>query len=101
MIVEFQGRDLPEHHLMITGDVQIWVHKDKNKVTQIMVFGGFERKYADIIGLGCTLADIERLLRTGWYEDLDAYFLNGVPGICFQHVDEDDGYSGDDDDDDK
>ena len=81
--------------VLMCGDVQIWVHKEKDAVTQILVEGSFKGKFAGIIGIGSTLSDVQNLLHLEWYDDLDATHLKGVPGICFELVDTDDEYDWD------
>lgn len=88
LVDEFTIEDLDDHYIFVAGDVQIWMNKAQNKVTQIMVFGDFKGRYAGVIGVGSTLEDVESILKKDWYEELDAYFIKDVPGICFQLTDD-------------
>ncbi|GHU74117.1 hypothetical protein FACS1894188_01410 [Clostridia bacterium] len=90
IVDEFEIEDLPVSSVVVCGDVKIWVNKEKNTVTQISVYGSFEGKYADKIGIGSSLDDVTNLLHSGWTEDLYVYFINGVQGMCLEHGDTED-----------
>lgn len=61
----------------------VWIDKEQDKVTQILVNNGFKGESAGLIGLGSTLNDIKRLLNRSYYEELYVYYIEGVSGICF------------------
>lgn len=84
MIEEFEVNDLPSCEVMVCKDVMIWVNKEKDVATQILVYGDFMGKYKDKIGLGSTLTDVQNLLNVTWHEDLDTYVLDDAPGMCFE-----------------
>lgn len=84
LMEDYQVEDLGEAWLVGGGDVQIWINKKKNAAYQIMVFGGFQGKFADTIGIGSTLGDVKEHLNLEWHDELDATVLDTVPGICFQ-----------------
>lgn len=91
IMTEFELDQRNDAYVMIAGDVQVWVDKKTNQATQILVENGFKGKYAGSIGLGSTLNEVKKALNKNWYEELDVYFIEGVPGICFSLED-----SGDD-----
>ena len=77
-------KHLPAHDLYVGGDIQIWLHRATNCITQIMAYGFFAGKFADRFGIGSYLCDIEDYLREKASEKLDTYLFTSVDGICFQ-----------------
>lgn len=72
--------------VLTCGDISFWVDKEKDSCFQILVESDFQGKYDGKIGVGSTLSDINSL-GLEWYENLDAYFIKGVHGICFELAD--------------
>ena len=87
---DFLVKQLPEHDLYIGGDIQIWLHRATNYVTQIMAYGSFGGKFADRFGIGSYLCDIEDCLRERASNELGTYLFSSVDGICFELNDIDD-----------
>ena len=87
---DFLIKYLPEHDLYIGGDIQIWLHRATNCVTQLMAYGSFDGKFADRFGVGSYLCDIEDYLREKANEELGIYLFSSVDGICFELHDIDD-----------
>lgn len=83
---DFEIEELDNSFIIICADVKLWIDKDSEKCTQILVQKDFKGKYHGSIGIGSTLADINRL-GLEWYEDLDAYFIRDIEGICFEIAD--------------
>ncbi|MBB3907321.1 hypothetical protein [Anoxybacteroides rupiense] len=78
-----------ERVTVIIGDcIMFWIDKETNTVTQISVYGDFRGTFKNVIGIGSTLADVERYIGR-WEEELDVYILPDDPGICFELRDED------------
>ena len=86
IVKDFEIRDLEEYSVITCGNVRIWVNNDTDKASQILVKNGFEGKYDNKIGLGSTLNDIVNM-GYEWYEELDAYFIRGIDGFCFELAD--------------
>jgi len=74
--------------IVVCDNIQFWIKNETKKCKQILVTGDFSGKFNDIIGIGTTLDDIEKL-GYEWYDDLDAYFIKGIDGICFELADTD------------
>jgi hypothetical protein len=74
--------------VIIEDCIKFWIDKETNTVTQISVYGDFQGKFKNVIGIGSTLADIERYIGR-WEEELGVYILPDYPGICFELRDED------------
>jgi len=72
--------------VLICGDISFWVDREKDSCYQILVENDFQGRYDNKIGLGMTLSEINAL-GLEWYEDLDAYFIKDVSGICFELAD--------------
>lgn len=77
-------KHLPAHDLYVGGDIQIWLHRATDYVTQIMVYGSFGGKFADRFGVDSYLCDIEDYLREKANRRLDTYLFTSVGGICFE-----------------
>lgn len=84
IVGEFEIRDLADYEVIVCADIKIWVSKERDEATQILVQGGFKGKYMDMIGLGSTLTDVQNLLKATWHEDLDTYVIDDAPGMCFE-----------------
>lgn len=84
IITEYEIEDRDISNVLICGDVMVWIDKKKNRTTQILVYGTFQGKYEDKIGIGSTLADVENSLHTTWHENLDSYLLDHVSGMSFE-----------------
>lgn len=89
VISDFEIEHIETSSVFICGDVRIWVDKEMDRCTQILVKNGFKGKYNNKIGLGMTLTDINKM-GWEWYEDLDAYFIKEISGICFELADAED-----------
>ncbi len=76
--------NLQNCYVLQSENIKIWISKEEDKVTQILVENEFKGKYKNVISIGSTLQDIQNQLNLNWYEDLDCYFLDGVDGICFE-----------------
>lgn len=87
---DFLIKHLPEHDLYIGCDIQIWLHRAANYVTQIMAYNCFDGKFADRFGIGSYLCDIEDYLGEKASEELGSYFFRSAEGICFELDDIDD-----------
>jgi hypothetical protein len=87
---DFSIKHLPAHDLYVGGDIQIWLHRATNCVTQIMVYDSFGGKFANRFGIGSYLCDIEKYLGEKASEKLDTYLFTSVKGICFELRDIDD-----------
>ena len=83
-IKNFKTRDLPDYTLIVCANAKVWVSKEKDAATQILVFGDFRGKYAGCIGIGSTLFDVRSRLGQSWHDDLDVYVLDKVPGMAFE-----------------
>ena len=94
-IKDFETRDLPDYTLIVCTNVKIWVSKEKDAATQILVFGDFQGKYAGCIGIGSTLSDVRAWLGQSWHDDLDVTILDKVPGMGFELGSSDDEYEWD------
>jgi len=77
-------RELPTHYIFHSENIKIWISKEEDKVTQILVEKKFKGKYNGFIGIGSTLKEIYNKLKINWYEDLDCYYLENTDGICFE-----------------
>ncbi len=60
-----------------------WIDKSQTSVTQIMVFGEYDGKFLEKIGIGSTLSDLNHL-GIGWIKEDYIYKLPEYPGICFE-----------------
>ena len=95
LVKEYDVRDLSVCDVIECGDVRIWIDRKTDSAIQILVEGEFKGKYADKIGIGSTLTDVKNLLNASWHEDLDAYYIDGVEGMCLELGDTDDEYDWD------
>ena len=86
---DFKIEDGETCDILMCGDIRFWVDKEKDSCFQILVEGDFTGKYDNKIGLGTTLKDINKM-GLEWYEDLDAYFIKGIDGICLELGDTED-----------
>ena len=86
---DFEIDDRETCDVLMCGDISFWVDKEKDSCFQILVEGDFTGKYDNKIGLGATLDDINKM-GLEWYEDLDAYFIKGIDGICLELGDTED-----------
>jgi len=71
---------------IIYKNFRFWIDKITQTVEQISVTGNFKGKFANKIGIGSSLADIEKQIGQ-WDEDLDVYILPNHKGICFELAD--------------
>lgn len=69
-------------------DAKFWID-NSDIVFQIAVYGNFEGKFLNRIGIGSTLADVEEYVGK-WEESLDVYTLIDYKGICFELKEEED-----------
>lgn len=88
---EYNVDDREDYTVLVCDDVWIWVNKERDAATQILVCDGFAGKYAGCIGIGSTLSDVKRMLNVDWHDELDVFVLNDAPGMCFE-LDEMDEY---------
>lgn len=62
--------------------VDLWVRE--GIVDQIMVHDGYRGKLMDTIGLGSTIADIERQIGPVEEDEGDNLVIRDLPGLCFE-----------------
>ena len=62
--------------------VDLWVKE--GIVEQIMVYDGYRGKLMETIGLGSTIADIERQIGAVEEDEEDNLVIRGFPGLCFE-----------------
>ncbi len=60
-----------------------FISVDNNRVFQISVGNKFDGKFLGKIGIGSTLADIEKYVGK-WEEELDMYILPDYKGVSFE-----------------
>lgn len=54
---DYTEESLANHYTITTKNIKFWIFKEKNIVTQIMVFGSYNGKFKDSIGIGSTISD--------------------------------------------
>lgn len=69
------ARDLPDCTLYHGEDVEIWVDKKEEIITQVLVYGGFAGTFEERFGIGSFLSEIEEYMGQSAYEELCAYYL--------------------------
>lgn len=74
--------------VIIADNAKFWFDS-KKQLFQIGVTRGFSGKYNKSIGIGDTLADLQRKVGP-FYEEGDDYLVKGVQGIAFELGDTDD-----------
>ena len=74
----------PDLDLIIykTDSVSFWVKK--GFITQIMAHGNYEGKLFDLIGIGSTINDIEKLIDPVDEDNEDNLIIEGIKGLCFE-----------------
>ncbi len=77
-------RDLPDFYVVESENISIWISREEDKVTQILVENEFKGKYNNFIGIGTSLKEIHEKFGINWFEDLDCYFLENLDGMCFE-----------------
>ncbi|GGH61400.1 hypothetical protein GCM10008014_36800 [Paenibacillus silvae] len=81
---DFTEESLAHHYtITTTKNIKFWIAKEKNIVTQIMVFGSYNGKFEDSIGIGSTISDLRQIGMNYSKEDY-IYTLPDYPGICFE-----------------
>lgn len=80
---------LDNHFTLTIKDLKFWLLRDKDMVSQIMVFGNYGVKFMDKVGVGSTLSDLEEH-GIKWTKEDYVYILPDYPGICFELEDIDD-----------
>jgi len=83
IVKDFEIKNLKSVFVVVCDDVKLWIDNETMKCTQILVTGDFTGKFNNKIGLGMTLGEIEKL-GYEWYEDLYAYFIKDIDGICLE-----------------
>lgn len=81
---EFVMKDLPNHQLLIGGDVRIWIDRERRTVTQILVHNSFSGRFERKFGIGTFLSEMEKALGEETYEESDAFFFPSHNGVCFE-----------------
>jgi len=76
--------ELPNFYVIQSENIKIWINKEEDKATQILVEKEFKGKYNEFVGIGTTLEDIYNKFNINWYEDLDCYYLENINGIGFE-----------------
>ena len=89
IVKDFEIDERSGAFVVVCEDVKLWIDNETMKCTQILVTGDFTGKFNNIIGIGSTLGDIVKL-GYEWYDDLFAYYIKGIDGICFELADIDD-----------
>lgn len=84
IVKDFNVNDLSDCYIIECDDVDIWVNKEKDKVTQILVKDTFAGLYAGTIGIGSTLADVKDKLQMSWHDEYDVYILDEAEGMGFE-----------------
>ncbi|WP_240422125.1 hypothetical protein [Paenibacillus periandrae] len=74
---------LDNHFTLTFKDMKFWVLRDKDMVSQIMVFGEYDGKFLDKIGIGSTISDLNKH-GIKWAKEDYVYILPDYPGICFE-----------------
>ena len=69
-------------------NAEFWITSD-NKLHQITVWGDFEGKYKEIIGIGSTLQDVKKYVGN-YNEENFIYGVENDEGICFELGDTED-----------
>jgi hypothetical protein len=81
--MEFKNiREVYDPDKVETELIDFWFNKS-NTVSQIMVKPGFSGKFRNEIGIGNSLAEIEKNIGEV-YEVLDTYQIKGIKGVCFE-----------------
>jgi len=86
---DYTEESLANHYTITTKNIKFWIFKEKNIVTQIMVFGSYNGKFKDSIGIGNTISDLRKIGIKYSKEDY-IYTLPDYSGICFELEDIDD-----------
>ena len=55
--------NLQNCYVLQSKNIKIWINKENDKVTQVLVEDKFKGKYKDVIGIGSTLQDIQNKLK--------------------------------------
>lgn len=87
--IGFVEEELDNHYTLTTKDIKFWVEKEQEIITQVTVFGEYERKFLGKIGIGSRLSDLNDL-DIRWEKEDYVYKLPDYPGICFELEDIDD-----------
>jgi hypothetical protein len=85
----FKREELNQYITLQAIDVEIWIDKIDEKVTQIMACDKFEGEFLGEIGIGDCLGDLLKLGVRYKYIDY-VYELPDFPGICFELEDVED-----------
>lgn len=64
----FATSDLPNYTLYQGKDVEIWVDKKDEVITQVLVYGSFAGTFEGRFGIGSFLSEIEEYTGQGSYE---------------------------------
>lgn len=87
--INFIEAELENHYTLTTKNIKFWVEKEQKVITQITVFGEYEGKFLEKIGIGSSLSDFN-VLDIKWVKEDYVYKLPDYPGICFELEDVDD-----------
>jgi len=75
---------LSEAYILKGRDINVWINKSTNCVTQIMVFGEFKGKLMNEFGIGSYLSNIEQKLNETATDEYYVYTFKNLQGICFE-----------------
>ncbi|MDR1699850.1 MAG: hypothetical protein LBR68_01495 [Lachnoclostridium sp.] len=93
-LIELIGKDYEQNDSKYTTIITVenagfWISAEKKRINQIGVWGDFQGKYKDIIGIGSTLEDVKKHI--GEYDnEWDTYGVVNDKGICFELGDTED-----------
>lgn len=86
---DYEESEINETDTTITiENASFWIDYN-GKVSQIGVWGDFQGRYRDIIGIGSTLEDVKEHIGN-YDEEYDTYGIENEKGICFELGDMDD-----------
>ncbi|MGG1517984.1 hypothetical protein ABE504_21385 [Paenibacillus oryzisoli] len=74
---------LDNHFTLTSKNMKFWVLRDEDMVSQIMVFGEYDGKFLNEIGIGSTIFDLNKY-SIQWAKEDYVYILPDYPGICFE-----------------
>lgn len=88
LIPNHSTEPLENHFVIWTEQLGLWIAKSNFEVTQILTRNHHPSKVLGKVGLGDTLADIEKYFGPV-KDDLDIYVLTQYPGVGFELEDSD------------
>jgi len=86
-VSQYKQRELANASQIICENVKIWIDHQTDLVSQILVYGSFDGTFDGWLSVGKTLADA---LEKGYsyHEELGAYMLDGIEGLCMELEDD-------------